>query len=165
MRHLFLALCTAAVTVIGSSAAAAPEKQTVWRRAHGAAVIGFDHDRCSLPLYDKESAFIFTWRRSGQTLQAENAGGRFPPGPSIPVAVSIGDTWLGQYAAPRRANLTATGGGSLLSIVLDQPVDPLLAKARQITLRLANLEQQFTIDQGEMASLLEAADRCRRFLR
>ncbi len=163
MRHLLLGLAAAAVIV--SPVNAAEMKQTVWWRTDGAAVIGFDHDHCSLFLYRADSAFVFTWFASWSVLEVETRQRDHPQGGAVPAAVQIGETWLGQPQQPGALNLQASGGGALLTIPLHSPVEPLLAQARQVTLRLADTEQQLTVPHDRMPELLKAADQCRKFLR
>lgn len=163
MRHLLLGLAAAAVIV--SPVTAAEMKQTVWWRTDGAAVIGFDHDHCSLFLYRSDSAFVFTWFASWSVLEVETQHQQKSTAATVPAAVQIGDTWLGQPQQPGALNLKASGSGALLTIALHEPVAPLLAQAHQVTLRLSDAEQQLTIPHDRMPELLKAANDCRKYLR
>lgn len=116
-------------------------------------------------LYNTENAFVFTWRRSGLTLDVEDLAGRFPSSPKIPVAVQIGENWLGHPTKPSDLNLTVSGDTMFRFIPLNEPVVPLLAKARSITLHLTAGDVKVLLDHGKMPALLRALRKCRRVIR
>lgn len=167
MRPLLLLLGIVAASVALPAAAASPrhKDETFWWRTSDAAVVEFDHNRCAMLLYNMQNAFVFIWRRSGVTLDVEDLAGRFPSSPKIPVAVQVGQNWLGHPTKSSDLNLIASGDTMFRFIPLSEPVVPLLAKARSITLHLAAAEVKILVDPGKMPALLRASRKCRRVIR
>ena len=167
MRRLLLLAGIFAGSAVLPAAAAPPQNkdETIWWRTSGAGVVEFNHNRCSLLLFNTQNTFVFTWRRSGTTLDVEDDAARFPSSPTVSAAVEIGKTWLGQPARPGELNLKATGDHMFRSIALSQPITPLLAEARSITLHLAESHASIPVDPGKMPALLRALKKCRRVIR
>lgn len=167
MRLLLVLLGILATCIVLPAAAASPRHkgETIWWRTTDAAVVEFNHNRCTMLLYNARHAFAFTWRRSSTALDVEDPAGRFPSSPKIPAAVRIGDTWLGHPRHPGELNRTAIGDTRFRFITLDQPLEPLLAKSRSVTLHLAARDATVLIDHTKMPALLRALAKCRRVIR
>jgi len=113
-------------------------------------------------LYNDDHAAVVSWGRGAAVyLSFHSASWQFRPHEQIPVAVEIGDAWLGQADQSNVSSLMATVDQEWLSVPLQQSIDGLLSQATKITLKLPNHELSFNISKPKMSKLLLAVKQCR----
>jgi hypothetical protein len=140
--------------------------ETDWWRTQGAAVVEFADPAlghvCSLFFYGPKTAAVLTWPRSGDAeIGLYNSDWHFPPDQQVGLAVSIGDTWLGQSTNNTPTDLTAVTNGDHLSIAVQQPLLPLLQNADRITVKVADQDMSVAVASFRLPKLLDAVHRCR----
>jgi hypothetical protein len=167
MRSRRLAL-TALASIAGSFAYAhaKPTREIDWWRAENAAVVSYRNGDnvsvCSLFLYNNDNAVVVSWGRDASVdLSFNSTSWQFPPAEQIPVAVAIGDVWLGRADRPKVPSLMATADQEWLAVPLRQSIDDLLPQATKITLEAPSLDLSFGISKPRMSKLLLAVKRCR----
>jgi hypothetical protein len=84
---------------------------------------------------------------------------------SIPVAVRLGETWLGGPVGQFPAHLKASAERGRLSIPTNEPVESLLRNAQRITVQLADREISIDVDRHRMPRLLRAVNHSRAALK
>jgi hypothetical protein len=141
-----------------------------WWRTHGAAVVehpyGDGGTACSLFFYSKEHAAVVTWEKvSIREISFYDSNWRFQGVYSIPVAVRLGETWLGGPVHRNPPHLKASTERGRLSIPTNEPVESLLRNAERITVQLADREMSIDVDRHKMPRLLRAVNHCRAALK
>lgn len=135
--------------------------QTVWWRTDGGTVTQ-DGKQCSLSILTPERALIFTWDKEVVTLNVQDESLNFKPETSVPIAVQLGDTWLGNSDVPF---LLATGRNDYMSLALTQAMlDPALADVDHVTVKLTNKVMRFDFSHTKMPALLKATNECRKHI-
>jgi hypothetical protein len=158
-----------AVTVSSKPVESASESASRrdWWRTQGAAVVehtyGTDETACSAFFYNDHYATVITWRKANRKeISFYGSGWRFQAPDPIPVAVRIGNVWLGGPANRHPPHLTAFANQDRLSVPVNEPLERLLRNATHITVQLADREKSIDLDRYRMSKLLKAVDRCRR---
>jgi hypothetical protein len=139
-------------------AALAADGQTVWWRTPGASVIGFpDTNDCSLFLSGGDHEMMITWSKDREDLGFSDSVLQIKDNAPVSVAVQIGDTWI--------QNLAGSGTGNNMFVPLPQSVDPLIAKADHVTLKVPGGNIRYDLPRGKMPTLLKAVHKCRKTIR
>lgn len=134
---------------------------TVWWNTPGGRVTeqhDATHAECTMTLYDAHREVAFTWGRN-QPFHgiAAQPGWDFPADMSMRVALQFGDH--------RLSDRTALGGGESVAFMIDQPIDELLMNAGSIAVDPGSAVMAMPLPPASrMASLVSAAQRCRRAL-
>jgi hypothetical protein len=157
-------------TMIALSGPVESASETDWWRTNRAAVVehryGADQTACSLFLYNKDYAAVVTWGKANvKEISFYDSDWRFQANHPIPVAVRLGETWLGGRADTSPPQLMASADEGRLSVPVGGDVEDLLRNAAQITLQLTDSETSIDIDRAKMPALLAAVERCRTTLK
>ncbi|HZC96662.1 MAG TPA: hypothetical protein VE267_11150 [Bradyrhizobium sp.] len=160
----------AGAPVIALSWAALGASETDWWRTNGAAVVqhqsGDSGTACSLFLYNKDDAAVVTWDRTAvREISFYDSGWRFAADQPVPVAVRLGDSWLGAPGEQAPPHLMASADQGRLSVPVTEPVENLLRNAARITVRVTDQETSIDVDRPKMPALLAAVERCRATLK
>jgi hypothetical protein len=139
---------------------------TVWWRTGGGSVVQDSSgpvQKCTLTLEEGTTRFAFVWHRGlPPAIMASQTDWNVAPNTNIPVALRIGEVWLGHgNGAP---NITAATGFAAVMIVPDQPLDSLLAAADTVALRAPATQFGVQMAPGKMAALVAAARKCRSYI-
>jgi hypothetical protein len=149
----------------GKSDGTKAEHEIDWWRTENAAVVSRIVDNvsvCSLFLYNNDNAVVISWGRDASVaLSFNSTSWQFRSAEQIPVAVAIGDAWLGRAGQSTVPSLMATANQDWLSVSLQQSIDDLLPRATTITLKAPSHDLSFDIDRSKMSKLLLAEKRCR----
>jgi hypothetical protein len=168
MRH-GLSAFAGMVLLMSATAHARPDSQIIWWRTTGAIVKEYDDARkgtvCSLFLSGPHATLAFTWTRSNaEDIAFYKNDWWFQPDQQLAVAVKIGAFWLHGPLGGTPPSLMAETRRDHLSVTTDQPMQPLLQKARSVTVKLADREASVEVDTRKMRKLLKAVRRCRSVL-
>jgi hypothetical protein len=121
---------------------------------------------CSLFFYSKDYAAVVTWGKANvREISFYDQNWQFPEDRPVPVAIRVGDDWLGDAAARNPPYLIASADQERLSVPIQAPVEELLRKTPRITVLLRDNEVSIGVERGKMPALLKAVERCRAVLR
>jgi hypothetical protein len=145
-------------------------RETDWWRTAGAAVVehqeGNNETVCSLFFYNNDNAAVVTWGKAQvRDISFYDQNWRFSDDQQIPVAVRIGETWLGHTTDRSRPYLVASADQERLSVPIQAPAEELLRNTPQITVQLGDRELSVGVARGKMPALLKAVERCRAVLK
>jgi hypothetical protein len=159
-----------AAALIASSSPAESASETDWWRTNGAAVVQHQYRDggtvCSLFLYNKDDAAVVTWgKTTAREISFYDGNWRFQANQSVPVAVRLGESWLGAQAAQTPPHLMASADQGRLSVPVTEPVENLLRSATRITLQLTDQQTSIDVERPKMPALLAAVERCRAALK
>jgi hypothetical protein len=148
------------------AAFATSAKQTEWWRTGGGAVIEHDSGdgrrECSLFLYDQRQATIVTWHADDRKeIVFNDASWQLPAHQIVPIAVRIGEAWLGDPPDPGQPNLTASTDQQLVVVSVQQPIEDALRHATRITVTMPGRALSMAVNHRHMLRLLRAVRRCR----
>lgn len=155
-----------AAPVIASSNPATCASETDWWRTNGAAVVQHQYrdgeTACSLFLYNKEDAAVVTWGKATvKEITFYDGNWRFQANQPVPVAIRLGESWLGAPTAQTPPHLLASADQGRLSVPVSEPVENLLRTATRITVQWTDQETTIDVDRPKMPALLAAVERCR----
>ena len=150
-------------SIILSSLLMTPAANTVWWNTGGGSVVqenSGEREKCTLTIESGQARFAFVWRRGlPPTIMAAQADWRLPADATTPVALRIGDVWLGNgNGAP---NIAAATGPSAVMIIPDQPFDKLLSSADEVVIRTQATQFGIQVTRAKMTALVTAAHKCR----
>ena len=160
----------AAVPIIALSFPANCASETDWWRTNGAAVVQHEYrdggTACSLFLYNRDDAAVVTWDKAAvKEISFYDGNWRFAANQAVPVAVRLGNSWLGTPTAQAPPQLMASADQGRLSVPVTEPVENLLRNAARITVQVTDRETSIDVDRPKMPALLAAVERCRAMLR
>jgi hypothetical protein len=166
--NVLAVIVTAPMIALSSPAECASE--TDWWRTNGAAVVQHRYrdseTACSLFLYNKDDAAVVTWGKStAKEISFYDDNWRFPANQSVPVAVRLGESWLGAPDAKTPPHLMASADQGRLSVPVNEPVENLLRTSTRISVQLTDQETSIDLDRPKMPALLAAVQRCRENLK
>jgi hypothetical protein len=157
-------LCGAA-----SSALAQHSRHRDWWHEKGAAVVEHDYARnetaCSLFLYNKDQAVVVTWGYMGvKEICFFDKEWHFQTSQPVAVDVQVGDTWLHAPVDPGAPGLMGSANQDQVSVPVQQPLEELLRKATQISVKLGDRTMSINVENRRMAARMRAVERCRGML-
>jgi hypothetical protein len=167
-NHLLPVMVAAPMIALSNPVQCASE--TDWWRTNGAAVVQHRYrdseTACSLFLYNKDDAAVVTWgKATAKEISFYDDNWRFQTNEPVPVAVRLGESWLGAPDAKTPPHLMASADQGRLSVPVNEPVENLLRTATRITVQLTDQATSIDVDRPKMPALLAAVERCRENLK
>lgn len=149
-----------------AAAGTARAAQIDWWLTRGAAVVEYTdapHGRvCSLFFYGRNDAAVVTWTKRGEkTIKLYSDAWHLIPNQQVGISLRIGDTWLGTAPGAPPAQVPATSYADHLSVLVQQPLVPLLRSGSGITARMEDHSLSVGVAPFRMGKILQAVQRCR----
>ena len=115
-----------AVSAIANSSPATCASETDWWRTNRAAVVEHPYRAgefaCSLFIYDKDYAAVVTWRKANpKEISFYDSEWRFQTDHEVPVAIRLGETWLGGPTDTKSAATDRQCDRGRLSVPVSDP--------------------------------------------
>ncbi|HYZ23713.1 MAG TPA: hypothetical protein VE690_16310 [Rhodopila sp.] len=139
-----------------------PVKDTVWWNGTGGVVTEHREDNaaaCTLTFRGDNGTIAFNWEGTGRTsVTVIDPDWQLSDDQPLPVAMQVGDVWLSNGG--NSAVIEGQGHGSVITFHVAQEIEPLLAPADRIEVRVRAGTLSVALNRSKLSTVLDRTRRC-----